>query len=131
MGIGFDTTQGQFSHNAEVVIRLPYITTDRTAIHVSIDDPEFLSQILDHSLVLTNEWSEEQEGLQVTTIYLYSCEIPHMKISLSYGLVLMRTGNDGTFRRVGLLNSVFHGENQRTAIDEWFADAEMQDLTLV
>lgn len=131
MGRGFGITPGQFAHHAKVIIRLPYITTDLTALRVSIDDPEFLSQILDQSLVMTNEWSEEHEGLQVTTIHLCSCETPHIKSSLSYGLVLMRTGDGGTFRRVGLLDSAFYGENQKTAIDEWFADAEMQDLTLV
>ncbi len=117
--------------HAKVVIRLPYITTARTALRVSIDDPEFLSQILEQSLFMTNEWSEEQEGLQVTTIHLCSYETPDAKFASSFGLVLMRTGNGSSFRRVGLLGSVFYGDNQKTAIEEWFADAEMQDLNLV
>ena len=131
MGRGFETAPGKFSHNAEVVIRLPYITTDQTALRVSIDDPEFRSQILDQSLVMSNEWYEAQEGLQVTTIHLCSCEISHLISSLSYGLVLMRTGNGCSFRRVGLFDSAFYGENKKTAIDDWFADAVMQDLSLV
>ena len=130
MGRGFETTPGQFSPDAKVVIRLPYITTDLTALRVSIDDPGFLSQILDHSLIETHEWFEEHEGLQGTTIHLCSCETPHMKCSLSYGLVLMRTGNGISYRRVGLLDSAFCGENQKTAIEESFADAEMEDLKL-
>ena len=131
MGRGFEIVPGRFAHNAKVVIRLPNITTDRTALRVSIDDPEFLSQILDQSLVMTNEWCEEHEGLQVTTIHLCSGEIPHRKCSLSYGLVLMRTGDGSSFRRVGLLDSAFCALNEKTAVEEWFADAEMQDLKLV
>ena len=132
MGRGFEIVPGQFAHNAKVVIRLPDITTDRTALRVSIDDPEFLCQILDQSLVMTNEWGDEHEGLQVTTIHLCNYENPHMKRSfISYGLVLMRTGDGSSFRRVGLLDSAFYAVNEKTAIEEWFADAEMQDLKLV
>ena len=131
MGRGFEKTPGQYAHNAKVVIKLPYISTDLLALRVSIDDPEFLSQILDQSLVMINEWCEEHEGLQVTTIHLCSYGTPHMKRSLSYGLVLMRTGDGSSFRRVGLLDSAFYALNKKTAIEEWFADAEMQNLKLV
>ena len=43
----------------------------------------------------------------------------------------MRTENGSSFRRVGLLDSAFCGENQKTAIEEWFAHAEVEDLKLV
>ena len=87
MGRGFETVPGRFADNAKVVIRLPEITTDRTALRVSIDDPGFVCQILDQSLVETNEWCEEHKGLQVTTIHLCDYGTPHMERSLSYGLV--------------------------------------------
>jgi hypothetical protein len=44
----------------------------------------------------------------------------------------MPVGDGKTFRRVGLLVSEISTEwKSWTAIDDWFADAEMRELTLI
>jgi len=55
---------------AKVVIKLPYHTTALTTLRVTIDDPKFLRQILNQSIKTIEDWSEEHEGLQVTTMHL-------------------------------------------------------------
>jgi hypothetical protein len=133
-------TDGDISSQSDdLVIRLPYLTTDLTMLRVYIDDPKFRRQILDQSFKTSEEWSEEYKGLQVTTINL--CRYEHHPpegehvsyfTSSSCGLVLMPVGDGKTFRRVGLLVSEISTEwKSWTAIDDWFADAEMRELTLI
>ena len=43
----------------------------------------------------------------------------------------MRTGDGSSFRRVGVLDFAFYALNEKTVVDEWFADAKMQNLKLV
>jgi hypothetical protein len=139
IGRGTKKDNGEFEHRAEVVIRLPYSTTDMTALRVSIDDPKFLRQILDESLKMTEEWSEEYEGLQVTTMHLccYKHYPPEWSdysffTSYSYGLALMPVGDGNTFRRIGLIETCLPTEwKSSTPIDDWFADAEMKELALI
>jgi hypothetical protein len=124
---------------AKVVIKLPYHTTYLTTLRVTIDDTKFLREILDDSVKTTEDWSEEYEGLQVTTIHLCRYEDHPPKFakysyltSSSFGLVLMRVGNGNTFRRIGLLDTSFSTEwKSWTPIDDWFADAEIKELTLI
>jgi hypothetical protein len=130
-------TDRSSSLGPDVVIGLPYTTTNWTALQVSIDDPKLFHQILDPSIEKTEKWSEEYGGLQVTTINLcryehYPPEWGHSYVrSGSYGLVLMPVGNGNTFRRIGLLFTRPTEGKSWTPIDDWFADAEIRDLTLV
>jgi hypothetical protein len=125
--------------DTKVVIKLPYRTTRLTTLRVIIDDPKFFHQIFDESLKKTKDWSEEHEGLQVTTIYLcrYEDHSPEWATkswltSRSYGLVLMPVGDGSTLRRIGLLDNYFSTHHKSwTPIDDWFADAEMKELTLI
>jgi hypothetical protein len=46
--------------------------------------------------------------------------------------VLMPVGNGNTFRRIGLIDTGLATDwKSWTPIDDWFADAEMKELTLI
>lgn len=129
-----ETSPGDFAHSASVVIKLPYLTTDLTALRVSIDDPKLHRELLDQDHSNGEGWSDEHGGVEVLTLRLCDCEVKSGagEAILSYGLVLMRNANDNTFRRVGLLDSGYQGTSgEPTAIDNWFVDAELQEVTII
>jgi hypothetical protein len=122
------------SNHIDVILKAPY-TTHEVPLSVSIDSPQFRSQILDRSLVTDSQWSQELEGLHVTAVPLCTLESSDMKFPPSYGLILLSTEDGAAFKRVGFLEQPFPvGTRERggkTEMEKWFADAEMQELTLV
>lgn len=115
-------------------IRSPGPTDRSSSLNVSLDDPNFNDALLKHKSCIDQIWSHDQERVPVLTVLLYNAEVRgpgDARFRYSYGLVSMQDMDRTTFRRVGLLEYESVEKPKQTAVEQWFADVESQDLTLL